>query len=228
MPLAFTQLSAASASTSNTATYAGNAGTPVAGDMLICFVTASGNNSGSLTGTFTWNLLTSLARGTDTIYVFWAYAATATSTTPTFNSSSGNATGSIISAVRIAGGTGTGTLHLRQFKISLTSNANPAIAMDNAILTGNGVLVYASNVLSSTTQWTAPTGFTQISQVGYSTPTNSGQTAFATSGITASTLTWTNANAGASVLVALEFYNDGAGPVNDHSSMGFFGGITSI
>ena len=228
MALAFTALAAATASTSNTATYAGTAGTPVAGDLLVCFVSCSGNTSGSMSGTFTWTLLTSIVRGSDTIYVFWAYASTATSTTPTFTSSSGNATGCIISCVRVTGGEGTVTPYLRQLKTALSSNANPSITMDAAILTGNGILTFATNVVNSTTQWTAPTGLTQISQVSYATPNNSGQTASAISGVTASTLTWTNANAGASIMAVLEFYVAGTGPAPDDSNMGFFGGISSI
>jgi hypothetical protein len=179
MPLGFTALSTALASTSNTATYAGNAGTPAAGELLICFVIASGNTTGNLTGTFTWNLLTQFTRpASDQIYVFWAYASSATSVTPTFNSTSGNATGCIISAVRVTGAEGQTQPYLRQFKTLTNTNTNPAVTMDSAILTGNGCLAFATNIVNSTTQWTAPASWTELSEVAYNTPTNSGQTCF--------------------------------------------------
>lgn len=230
MALAFTALAAASQSTSNIASYAGTVGTPVVGDLLICFVSCSGNTSGTMSGTFTWTLLTSIVRGSDTIYVFWAYATTATATSPTFNSSSGNASGCIISCVRVTGGEGSKQPYLRQLKLSISSNANPSITMDAAILTGNGVLAFASNVINSATQWVAPTGLTEVtgSQVSYNTPANSGQTSSAASGVTASSFTWTNGGAGSSAMVVLEFYNAGTGPVQETNNMGFFGGISSI
>lgn len=232
MALAFTALAAATASTTNTASYAGTAGTPVAGDLLICFVMASGNTSGTMSGTWTWRLLTSFTKntGADTIYIFWAYAATATSTTPTFASGSGNATGCIISCVRVTGGEGVQQPYLRQISPPTTSAiANPSVVFNAAPLTGNGILAFATNGVNSSTQWTAPTSWTEISEVTYATPANSGQTCFRASGETSATLTWTNANTGSpSGLIALEFYNAGTGPVNDDSSMGFFGGITSI
>jgi len=232
MPLAFTALAAATASTTNAATYAGTAGTPVAGDLLICFVMASGNTAGTMSGTFTWTRLTSFTKntGADTIYIFWAYAATATSTTPTFNSSSGNCTGCIISCVRVTGGEGVRQPYLRQISPPTTSAVvNPVVTFNAAPLTGNGCLAFATNGVNSATQWTAPTSWTELHEVAYGTPANSGQTCYRVSGETSSALTWTNANTGSpSGLIALEFYNAGTGPTPDDTISGFFGNISSI
>lgn len=230
MALAFTALAAANASTSNASSYPGTAGTPTAGDLLICFVMCSGNTAGSMTGTFTWNLLTSFTKnaGADTIYVFWAYAATATSTTPTFATSGGNGSGCIISCVRVTGGEGQTQPYIRQIASNTGTTANPTAVFAAAPLTGNGILGFASNGTNSATQWTAPSLFTEISEVAYNTPANSGETVSRVSGQTATTLTWTNANTTSWRTVALEFYVAGTGPTPDDSSSGFFGGITSI
>lgn len=232
MPLAFTALAAASATTTNASSYNSNAGTPAAGDLLICFVLASGNTNGSLSGTFTWTRLTSFTKnsGADTIYIFWAYAATATNTTITFTSSSGNCTGCIISCVRVTGGEGVRQPYLRQISPPTTSAVvNPVVTFNTAPLTGNGCLAFATNGVNSTTQWTAPTSWTEVSEVAYGTPNNSAQTCFRASGETSATLTWTNANTGSpSGLIALEFYNAGTGPNPDNNISGFFGNITSV
>jgi hypothetical protein len=106
MALAFTALAAATANTTNQSTaYAATAGTPVAGDLLICYVICSGNTTvGTLSGQWTWNLYTSFIKtgNTDIISVWWAYAATATATTISYLPSAA-ATGCIISCVRVTG-----------------------------------------------------------------------------------------------------------------------------
>lgn len=232
MALAFTALSTALASTSNASSYAGNAGTPAAGDLLICFVLCSGQSvSGTLAGTFTWNLLYSFTKNSaaDIIDVFWAYAATATSTTPTYTvGGPGNGSGAIISAMRVTGAEGQVQPYIRQFNTATGTGANPALAMDTAILTGNGVLGFATNGTNSATQWTAPTSFTEVSEVAYNSPANSGETVSVASGVTASTLTWTNANTTAWGVTAIEFYVAGTGPSPINGMTGFFGGITSV
>src|SRR5678816_3627915 len=104
--VSFTQLAAISTSTSNTNSYAGTAGTPVSVDLLLCFVHATATvAAGTMTGTWTWQKLTSftLNSGADTMYVFWAIATAATSTTPTFDCTGDNATSCSIYCLRVAG-----------------------------------------------------------------------------------------------------------------------------
>ncbi len=232
MALVFTQLAAAKASTTNAASYAGTAGTPVAGNLLICFVMASGKNTnGTLTGTFTWTRLTSFTHNTnaDIIEVFWAYAATATSVTPTYAvGTGGNASGCIIYCVRVTGAEGQTQPYIRQIATNTGTTANPSITFGTAALTGNGLLGFASNGTNSATQWTAPTGFTEMSEVTYATPAKSGETAQAASGITATTISWTNANITAWGVIMLEFYVAGTGPVANDSFAGLSGDITSV
>ena len=234
MPLAFTQLAAASATTNNLSSYAGNAGTPVADNLLICFVVSSGNTNGTLTGGgFTWTRLTSITKnaGVDTIYVFWAYADTATSTTPTFATIGGAATGCCIHCIRITGADGQRQPYIRQSKTNTGTTANPSVVFDNNPLTGNGILCFIANGSNSTAQFTVPTGFGQIGAMAYNTPPNGAQTSSRATGQTTPTLTWTNANTTSWSVIAIELYEAGTGiiePWNTGSGTGFFGGSDGI
>lgn len=226
----FTQLSAALASTTNATSYAGNAGTPVAGDMLICFVSTSGlTTSGSMTGGgWTWTNVKSFTKnaGADVINVFWAYASTATSTTPTFATGGVTATGCIISCVRCTGLTDqtSFTNSLQQAIVTNTgSTTNPTVVFGSALNSANGVLAFAANGTNSTTQWTAPTGFTEISEVAYNTPANSGETASIGSGASGTTLTWTNANTTAWGTVGIELISLVGTSFDPFGQLGFFG-----
>lgn len=235
MPLAFTALAAANGSTSNQSTaYLGNAGTPAAGDILICYVMCSGRNAvGTLSGGgWEWNLLLSRLKNgnADIISIWYAYADAATSTQPSYLPG-GNATGCIISCVRVTGQEGTNVPYIRQIATGTASTANPTAVFGAAPLTGNGILAFASNQTNSTTQWTAPASFTEISEVAYNTPANSLETVSRATGQTNATLTWTNANTTAWVTYAIEFYVAGTGPTEPQESgsgTGFSGGIFGI
>jgi hypothetical protein len=90
-------------------------------------------------------------------------------------------------------------------------------------------LAFANNATNSTTQWTAPTSFTEISEVAYNTPANSLETLSRVSGQTVATLTWTNASVTQWVTAAIEFYVAGTGPTELQDGMnGFFGGVQLI
>lgn len=208
MAVAFTQLAAGSADTSNTNSYAGNAGTPASGDLLICFVSAATTvAAGTLTGGgFTWRRLTSFTKnaGADTIYVFWTIATSATSTTPTFDCTGDNAAGCIIYCLRVTGDSANLRPYFRQIATATGSSANPAVTMNFAILTGSGVCGFCSNGTNSSTQFTQPSGWAENSEVAYNTPPNSGQTSSRTSGETGSTITWTNANTTAWGAIVIE------------------------
>ena len=207
MAVTFTQLAAASASTSNTSSYAGTAGTPAAGDLLLCFVIASDTvAAGTMTGGgWTWNKLTSFTKngGLDTLYVFWAFATAATSTTPTFDCTGDNATGCIIYCLRV---TGSGGTSIRQMNTNTGSTANPSVTMPYAILTGNGVVGFVVNGTNSAVQFTAPTSWTENAETSYNTPPNGGEVASRASGETNTTITWTNANTTAWGAIVIELW----------------------
>jgi len=234
MPLAFTALAAANGNTTNQSTaYNGNAGTPVANDILVCYVMCSGNNAvGTLSGGgWQWNLLLSRLKNgnADIISIWYAHATAATSTTPSYLPAT-NATGCIISCVRVTGQEGTNVPYIRQIATGAASTANPTAVFGAAPLTGNGILTFASNQINSTAQWTAPASFTEISEVAYNTPANSLQTASRATGQTVATLTWTNAQTSAWVTYAIEFYTAGTGPSDPGTwnGAGTWGGINTL
>jgi hypothetical protein len=231
MAMAVAALAAASANTTNNAaSHTGTAGTPTSGDLLIAVVQVSGNTAvGSMSGQWTWIFLTSFTKnsGADTVYIFYASATAATSTTPVYTIS-GNSTGSAMSVYRITGLDSQVQPYIRQFKSATGTAANPAVTMDTAILTGNGVIGIATNTTSSATQWTAPGSWSEMHETNYSSPATSLETAYRASGETGTTITWTNANTTAWAVMVIELYVAGTGAVPDSSSAGCYGGNSSI
>jgi hypothetical protein len=229
MPVSFTLLATALASTTNQSTaYSGTAGTCASQDLLISFVSCSGNTTaGTMAGgSLTWTLLTSQTKnaGADICAVFWAYAASGVSITPAYTPSAA-ATGCIMAVVRVAGSTGTAAgPNLQQATATATgTTANPTVTFGTATLTANGLLLFAVNGTNSTTQFTAPTGFTELTEVAYNTPTNGGQVSSLTNGGTATTYTWTNANTTSWRTFGLEFVEAVATSFDPFGQMGFFG-----
>lgn len=240
MALSFTALSNQTASTSNTNSYAGTAGTPASGDLLIAIVMVSdsvatvdgGAGAFAMTGTWTWNLLYTFRWNTnlDTVAIFWARATAATSTTPTFTCVGDNGTGCIIDVWRVTGQEAEGAPYFRQIKTNTGNTANPSVTMDSAILTGNGVLGFGCNLTNSAAQWTAPTSWTEAAnhETTYNTPPHSMEIATRASGETGTTITWTNANTTNWIVGVIEFYVAGTGPTSELGASGYFGGNSSI
>src|SRR5262245_42762256 len=214
MALAFAALAAASGSTTDGTSFTGTAGTPVSGDLLICFVQCSGfTGTCTLTGAWTWTLLTSFTKnaGADTVFIFWAKATAATSTTPSV-SLSATATGCIIECIRVTGGEGSNQPYLRQLNTNTGSTANPTCPLGRAILTGNGCLVAVCNGRNCAVQFSASTGWTEVTEINYHTPASGATFNTRASGETGTTITWTCANTTAWVSVVMEFYVAGTGP----------------
>lgn len=210
MPMSCTQLAAGSANTNNNqTTHAGNSGSPAAGDLLIAIVQVSGNTvAGSMSGTWRWTFLTSFTKnsGADTVYIYWAYASAATLTAPVYNIS-GNSTGSAMIVLRLTGLEGQQVPSVRQMVSAVASTANPAVTLNYAVNTNNGVIGIATNTTNSSTQWTMPTGWTaEVTELAYNTPGTSLQVCYRTSGETGRTITWTNANTTAWGVMVIEFW----------------------
>lgn len=213
--MAVTRLAAAVASTSNTNSYAGPSATPSNGELLLAFVKASGTTAvPTMTGGgLTWTLLTSftLNGDVDTLYIFWATVSNAAATQPTFDCTGDNATGAIIACARVTGLEGQAQPYIRQMKSATGTGANPAVTLDKAVLTGNGVFLIGSNIINSTTQWSHG-AFTEMDEAAYNTPPNSLGVFYRLSGETGTTLTLTNAQTAAWGIIAIEFYVAGTGP----------------
>ena len=198
MAVAFTALAAMSTSTANATSYAGTAGTPAAGDLLICFVTATAEATvaATMTGTWTWTLLTSFKynSGADSIYVFWAYASAATSTTPTVDFGADAASSCEIYCYRVTGSSGVSIPCIRQWRATTGATTNPALAMYGAINTNSGCLSFVAANGTAPAVWTAPTGWAAVVEAGTGTaPKHAAGASSRTSGETLSTITWTNA-----------------------------------
>lgn len=230
MPVSFNLLAASLASTSNQSTaYTGTAGNALANEVLISFVSVSGNtSSGTMSGGgLSWNgPVASQGKNAnaDICLVFWAFVSSNVSVTPSYTPSAA-ATGCIMSVIRVSGSTATLLgLDLRQAIATATgTTANPTVTFGSATLTNNGILLFAANGTNSTTQFTAPTGFTELSEVAYNNPTNGGQVSSLSSGGTATTYTWTNANTTSWRTFGLEFTEATATSFDPFGMMGFFG-----
>lgn len=215
MAMAVTELTAETASTSNTNSYAmGAAGTPANGELLVAAVVASGTvAAGTMTGGgWTWTRLTSFTKnsGADTIYIFTAPATGTTSTTPTFDCTGDNATGCIIACGRLTGLYGQNAPFIRQMKTNTGTSTNPSVTMDMAILTGNGVLAIAANGTNSATQWSM-TSYVEMAEAAYNTPPNSLTWQHRLSGETGTTISMTNSNTTAWGMIVIEFWEAAAG-----------------
>lgn len=233
MAVIFTQLAVGTANTANQSTaYAGTAGTPSAGDLLIAFIVAAGNTTiGTLSGGgHTWNVLTSAAISTTHFCsIWWATVTTAASTTLSYLPSAA-ATGCTLYCVRVIGTTNqtsaTVGQALQQAAVTATgTTAAEAVTFGANTTAGNGLLLFGANSTNSTTQWTAPTGFTELSEISFNTPATSAQTSVLSSVVTpATTYTWTNANTTQWRTFGLEFT---AQPVTTFSDpigrLGIFG-----
>ena len=213
MAIAFTALANMSTSTSNAESYNGTAGTPAAGDLLICGVHAAATvAAGTMTGTWTWNQLKRFTYngGLDSMYVFWAYASAATSTTPTFACVGDAASCCEIYCLRVTGGMGGTAPCIRQLKTATATSTNAAVPMFGAILTGSGVLSFVAENGSSPAIFTAPSGWTTVVEAGTGTaPRHAFAESHRVSGEVGSTVTWGNGSVvwGA---IAMEFHVLGA------------------
>lgn len=230
MALAFTQLGVIKSDTANGTSYAGTAGTPAAGDLLLAFVSGTGTvvaGGGTMTGTWTWNQIFTRTWNSNvgTLSVFAAAATAATSTTPTFDCTGDAATGCFSYCVRATGAEGQAQPYIRQIASNEGTGANPALTFGKAVLTGNGVIGFGSNGSNTAAQWTAPASWTEGGEVVMSTPVSSAEGAWMVSGETGTTITWTNAQTAAWTVVAIELYVAGTGPemVDDTGASGFFG-----
>ena len=232
MAMTISALGAATYISTDTNTYAGTASVPTAGNLMIVafYVTGYTGDATCTGGGFTWDLLAKVPAngGANTVFVFTAGAITATSTTPTISLSS-NATGCIISGVRVAGNEGQAQAYIRQASTSSGSTTNPTCIMPTSPLTGNGMIAIAVNLTNSAVQWTAPNLWTELTETaGTVAPLCSMQLCYRLTGQTSATLTWTNANTTAWTTFAAEFYVAGTGPIvrNDNEIGDDFFGMT--
>jgi len=224
MAMSTTRLATNSASTSDTTAYNGNSGTPASGDLLIAFVGASNTVSvGGLTGTFDWTLLDSFSNGGDTLYVYYAYASSATSITPHFDCSDDAATGCSIQVLRLTGLDGQTQPYIRQYKFTSGNSTNCVATLNSSAINSNGMIGSIFKVDNSGVS--APTSWTGLGTVAYSNPYRVMLNAYRNSGETGSSFTWAGSVGGSFIAFIAELYVAGSGkvPLDEFGQSGFFG-----
>lgn len=168
----------ATASTTNATSYAAGSITPAAGDLILVFVTVSGNvvipqmtDSQNLGFDYVGSAF--YATNANTVHLFVAnQPAAASALVVTFSCVGTTASGAVVNPVRISGQTKFGSFAIKQFKPSSNNAAASAtnITFDAATLAGNPILGVIGNATNPATM-TPPTGYTELADTGYATPT---------------------------------------------------------
>lgn len=187
--------------------------TPAADDLLVVFVVATAcTAAGRMTDTqnLGWKLVTKRVKATslDTLYMFVANnPAAASAMTITFDNSEDSADGHAIEIVRVAGMSRYGFDAIKQWsgEDNQAAAAAPNPVLGVAATTTNPMLGAVANA-TNPAGLTAPASWTELSDVGYATPTTGLEVAGRTSGETGSTITWGSSSAtdNCSIVVELD------------------------
>lgn len=191
-------------STTNNAALTTGSFTPAASDLLVAFAVVTGQASGGVftdSQTLGWEEVAFplKASSADTLVVAVANtAAAASSMTVTFTpAGSPTSTGVAISVVRVSGMTRLGWNAVRQVQFQQNqSSATPAPVFPQAALTGNPCLGAVANA-TNPAGMTAPSGWSELHDTGYATPTTGLETVAIDSGFTGTTVTWGSSSASA-------------------------------
>lgn len=172
-------LGIATASTTNATSYASGSFTPAANDLLYCFIHVSGSvfvPTMADSQNLGWDYVGSAfdAVSANTVHLFVANTpALASAMTVTFSCVGGTtASGAIVNPNRVAGMIKYGGFAIRQWKPSSNNVAasTTAITFGAATLAGNPIVGAIGNSTNAATL-TPPTGYTELADVGYATPT---------------------------------------------------------
>jgi hypothetical protein len=217
--MAAVTLGVATSSTDNVTSYASDAFTPAADDLLAVCVSA--DNAGSVVGTLassvagkTFSLVTSAGANTDLDRLHWFVSdqlASNESQTVTFDCTGDAATGCLIIVLRISGITKTGTTAIKQSKVAANQSAatTPAVTFDASAQTGNPTLGSVGS--RATVDLVEPTGWTELGQQQHGTPNAELETVARDSGFTGTTITWGSAcdTTYAAIIVEIDASSDG-------------------
>lgn len=206
----------------NLTSYSTASSTPSANALLVVLVFATATVAeGSMTGFgLKWYKYSTAVISGSTIYIFWAKTGDSPATDViTFDCTGDAATGCFIVAYEV-----TGHDHFTKIPIKqAVFNANAASANANGTFTSaldanNGYVAgYAGSLGSGVS--TAPTGWTQSSDGGITSPTANFFTARRATGESGSTITFTNPST-SWLFAGVEIYADGLGPRPSLSALG--------
>ena len=185
--------------------------TPALGDLIVIIAAYTGNvtttapTDNNADGHGTYTLVTSALANTsvDRILMWVRADAVQRAASTTFTLAPGATTGGGLQVFKITGMT-TASVRRSGAQANGAAAGTPAAALGAAALTGNPLIGAVLNGTNPATM-TPPTGFTESQDVGYTVPAAGLETAFASSGITASTITWGSTSATAFGAVAAEF-----------------------
>lgn len=203
------------ASTVNATSYASGSFTPASGDLLVVFVVATStvvlaDDTVTDSQSLGFTLIRSSTKNAslDSLYLFVANKlAVASAMTVTFNCPSDAAAGATIQVARVSGMLRTGIMAVRQNAVeaNLGGAGTPAPTFSKSALTGNPTLGLVGNATNPATM-TPPSGWTELDDTGYLTPTEGAEYVSRDSGFTGTIITWgsTGGTAFGDIIVELD------------------------
>lgn len=172
--------------------------TPAAGDLLVALCFTTGDADNGVTDSISsdvWERVhttaTSLATGQCSLWIR-TIRATAVSMTVT-STVGGSSTGHALVVLNIAGvGAGNnGAIALRQAKFREVGTAGAhAATFDDTTLTTSAILGFAIHANANPAAVAPPTGFTEVIDDGYSSPTTGYEACYQASGFVGTAVTW--------------------------------------
>jgi hypothetical protein len=170
--------------------------TPTVGDLIVIAVAHSGNTgfgvpTDNQSGTYVAVGSTGVKNGSADGFNFYVRTSLVSSAVSTiYTTAPGATSGGGLAVIRVSGLTRTGTSAVRQTSKSDNAAAgSTAVSFSAAALTGNPCLGLIFNA-TSPAGLTPPSGWSELVDLGYSTPTSGIEVASINSGFTSSTVTW--------------------------------------
>lgn len=190
--------------------------TPAVGDLIILIVTNTGytgtvlptdNNADGLGA---YSLVKSAVKATsaDTMQVYVRNSLIGSATSTTFSHVAGTTTGGGIHVLKITGVATAGLTAIRQSQIqsNQAASSTPTPVLPAAALTTSTIIGAVFNATSPATM-TPRTGYTELADVGYSTPTTGVEVMKRDTGETGTSIAWGGTSASAFCSVAIEVWS---------------------
>jgi hypothetical protein len=189
--------------------------TPAVGDLIVAVVANSGrttaqaptitdNNS---SGTYTQVIAATKNSSADSMWVFVrdALVPAASSTIFTFAPVATDTGGGFASVLKVTGMSKVGAAAVRQsLQANNQSTGTPSITLGAAILTTNPAIGAVMTGQTGTTNTAPPTGWAELNDSGYSTPSTGREVTSIDSGSTLTTVAWTAATTSAFCALVVE------------------------
>lgn len=199
----------ATASTANTQTYVSGSFTPAVGDLLIVCAYITGNLAPTITdsqgGTYFAERQRVVGSARVSCFIANQLVSSAVATTVTIDLGAGNTgTGTVIMVESVSGMRRTGFDAVRQVSDGATgAGVAPSVVLGANALTGSPTIAFVGGA-TNPPNVTAPTGWTEQSDIGFATPAGGAEIATRDSGFTGTTVTWGTTFAGSHAEIVVE------------------------